>query len=1350
MLLASILVSVSASAQWTKPSVPTAQALSVGDECYLLNIDAEGFLVGANEWGTRASVDPTHGHKIYIQKFEGDDVTWDGESYFITNYVEQGGSAGNIMAMDFTSTTDIWMDRTPSVTATNQGFMFKDLGDNIYKIGFAKVNEESYSYEGAWYDAWLGVIPEMEDTRLYVCLPGSDTYDENNYQVRWIFLTPDDYTTYSSAMEQYLAAVELGEAIEEAKSENNGIDLSEVEAVYNNTSSTADELTEALQRTTDLVIAFQTASASATTPANYTPLITNASYDDDESDGWSGTSATVDYGVAEIYSWDANTFDYYQTISSLPQGVYRVGVTGFYRSGTNAVDCENYLNGAATQYVTLYATGGGQTNTAPLPLQHSGVSSTSLGGSTYSSSLGYVPNSMEAANIYFEAGQYTPAQTLISVDSEGTLTIGLQKTQSATDNWAIWDNWTLEYLGAGSDAYQLLTQQTLDAATDYEEMVASGEIEFYDHNAYDDYLAAVAALKSASTAEEVASAITAFETAVSVFETSVEAYSNFNTQYQEAEDWLTSQGAATDETDALAEFLDEAIDVLQNGELTADEINAQATVLSQLLYDAMASGMSDGDDCTSMLQNASLTTTGGWTSAVGPTWPVDDNPVGEAQNMVCDVYQELTGLQNGLYEFSTYDVYRAQDAGSVTGNEEFKAYIYINSYKKKMNGLLDGQSATSLYSDDYQLSSGQYVPNSAAGASAFFQAGYYKQTVYGLVTDGTMRIGYRNDLRYADGSRLWWGPATLVFRAKNAEALREATDMSLAEAEEMLTYICGQPEIDALNDAIAEASDATGDDIYTALVALKSAMADVDTCTTAYSNFLVALAQLEDAIATVEASEEDLAEAQSVLDDANVIYDNRTLGRDDVEALTESINSLVVSLKLGASDEASEENPQDVSDLIVNNTFDPTRGDKSTSTIEGWTTSALNGYKEYTASYNRAAIDLYQDLSGLPEGTYKVTVHTYYRAGYYNEEEERVANGEETHLTTLYAQTSDDTYSTPVMNLYEGATETLPDGVTSYYTLSDGKYAPDGTTASATYFAAGYYLNELTFLVPEDGEVTIGLEKTEVLSNDYEVVGEWNLYYMGDPDAGLTKQDVSSLIVNNTFDPLRGDKSTSTIEGWTTSALNGYKEYTASYNRAAIDLYQDLSGLPEGTYKVTVHTYYRAGYYNEEEERVANGEETHLTTLYAQTSDDTYSTPVMNLYEGATETLPDGVTSYYTLSDGKYAPDGTTASAAYFTAGYYLNELPFYVGSDGKARIGLKKDEILANDYEVVGEWNLYYYGTGNNLETLTGVENTAVAPVNAVSVGIYNLQGQRVQQLQRGVNIIKMEDGTVRKVIVK
>lgn len=83
LLVASLFVSLASFAQWTKPTAPAVAPMAIGEELYLYNKEADGFLVGANDWGTRASVSPTLGHKVYIEN-----GTADG-SYYITNYVLQ-------------------------------------------------------------------------------------------------------------------------------------------------------------------------------------------------------------------------------------------------------------------------------------------------------------------------------------------------------------------------------------------------------------------------------------------------------------------------------------------------------------------------------------------------------------------------------------------------------------------------------------------------------------------------------------------------------------------------------------------------------------------------------------------------------------------------------------------------------------------------------------------------------------------------------------------------------------------------------------------------------------------------------------------------------------------------------------------------------------------------------------------------------------------------------------------------------------------------------------------------------------------------------------------------------------
>ena len=1302
-----LMASVCAFAQWTKP-VPTGTTLAAGEECYLYNVEADAFFLGANDWDTRASVSELHGYKVWLEAHESDP-----SSYYITNYIEKGAPANQTLCVYIAGWDAVWIDQAKT-GESDKLFTFEDKGDGTYKIGLSALNKSFVPT--VWVDAYLGLIPAKEDTRLYICDVEGE-FDVSTFQTTWKIVSPTEYASYIPAKRAYNAAVKLGDAITKAKTENDGIDLSEVEAVYANTASTETELTAAYTRLEELVMAFQTASVSPEKPADYTPLIINPSYDDNNKDGWEGTNPGFQsFGNAEYY-W--TTYDINQTLTGLKNGVYRVGVTAFYRAGWADWDAEAYtkfLDGDnSSQHAKLYANTTAVAGlTTNLPLMSSGASVTSLTTDELQNTHGYVPNAMKSAAFYMENGQYTPT-TLLTIVNDGTLTIGLKKDTNIDGNWTIFDNWTLHYLGDTEEAYTFMKDDYLANSVDYMAYIENNDNVYYQMSAYDAYVNAQTALVNAETPAEITAAIGTYDAASKTLKTSIDAYAAYYAKFVEAEEFLVERGETFFGTgvEILAEYLqsDEgpseaypngaALYILYEGPLTAEQVTAEVAFLEKLMADAIATGMTDGTDCTELLKNASFAAEDGWTKQPGVTFPTNGNPVGEGPNMLFDISQNLTGLQNGLYEFTVNAAYLAADYSALTGEEDYKAYVYINGYKEKMNSVLSEPSETQAHSSDYYSEGVGYFPNSVDGAYAAFQAGRYKQTVYGLVTDGTMKVGLRNDLRYADGSRAWWTNANLIFRAKNVEILAEVIATTIPDAEALLANKAGQPEIDALSSAIATAKEAT-DGLYEVLVALKAAEDAVVASTATYVNLATAIANLKTTIDeySATASKESKENAEALYAEASAAYEASTYSNAEAIAKIEEINLAAVAMKMPVIDD--EQEIVDVSHLIVNNNFDPAKGDKNTGVIEGWTTGPMNGYKQNTVSYNRAAIDLYQDLVGLTPGKYKVTVHTYYRAGYYDEEWNRKEAGEETHLTTLYAQTTDKKFDTKVKNLYEDAQST--DYGVKVYTLANGLFAPDGTAPTVEFFNQGHYLNELEFVVGEDGKARIGLSKTEILANDYEVVGTWNLYYLG--AAEPEPIDMTSLIVNPDFDPAKGDKNTGVIEGWTTGPMNGYKQNTASYNRAEINLYQDLVGLTPGKYKVTVHTYYRAGYYDEEWNRKEAGEETHLTTLYAQTTDKKFDTKVKNLYEDAQST--DYGVKCYTLANGLFAPDGTAPTVEFFNQGHYLNELEFVVGEDGKARIGLSKTEILANDYEVVGSWKLYYLGAVEE-EKIDTVDMTSV-----------------------------------------
>ena len=1349
-------VCTSLMAQWTKPAAPASMPLTVGEECYLYNIGADAFFLGANDWSTRGSVSKTRGYKVYIEKYESETVAWDGESYYLTSYIEDGSPKGQVLCTFISGWDNIWVDRAKT-DPEDKAFTFQQQADGTYRIGMSNQNT-TFTLE-VYSDAWIGLIPSKADTRLYLCEEYSTAYDFSTCQLSWIFVKPADYEAYLAKSKQYDAALALGALIDDAKTRFPSLDISSAESVYQNTASTADELDAARAALISLMEDNASPSAMADVTNKY---ITNPSYDNNNNDGWSGTTPGFQqYGNAEFFN---KNYDYHQALK-VREGVYRLSLTGYYRAGSADKDAEALaaLEGgeSAPQNALLYAKNDLQGElTAPLPFVSVGATTEALSEGCVGNSYGNVPNSMMSGAVYMAANKYPATSLICMVGTDGALTIGLKKTAQIGDDWTLWDDWKLEYVGNSTEAYDYLRAQYLSGMTDYQELVEGGEITAYDHAAYAAYLAAKQALNSAASAADISAALATLVTTSENLGKSIEAYKLYQAKYEEAvafveekseqfmgegmevlSDYVQSDEAPSDEYPLFKNG--GALYILDNGPLNAEEIAAETAFLQQLMDDAIASGMADGTDCTSLIKNPHFEEAGGWTKEGLPEWPLGTETYKLAQGytILFNVYQTFSGLQNGLYELNLNDFFRPANSGEYSVDDNYRAYVYMNGYEKKMNLIDDGKTDAPLASDDVMIyDQSGYVPNSVEGAALAFENGRYTQKIFGLVTDGTLKIGVRNDLRY-EGCWGVWSDFKLIFRAKNPEVLAEVLQASLPQAKEMLQNKCGAEEISALQAAIA-AAEGEPEDAYDALVALKLAM---DAVTASTDNY----ALLHTAIANAEQTLNDYAETgsasalqtlTSLTEQAKAAYDANSYNAEQVAQTVVDLNAAVVAVKIPSG--GGEE--QDVSSLIVNNTFDPARGDKSAGTIEGWTTSAMNGYKENTVSYNRAGITLNQTLNGLPKGKYKVTVHTYYRAGYADADyalwQEDPAKS---HLTTLYAQTSADRFEKPIMNLCEDAQPEQVGG-SKCDQLSNGLYVPNGTSATVTWFNAGYYLNELEFTVPEDGNVTIGLEKTEVLPDDYEVVGAWHLYYYGDEDEP-TVTDYTSVIVNPTFDPAKGDKSTGVIEGWTTSAMNGYKENTVSYNRAGITLYQTLNGLPAGEYEVTVHTYYRAGYADADfalwQEDPAKS---HLTTLYAQTSEERFEKPIMNLCEDAQPEQVGG-SKCDQLSNGLYVPNGTSSTVTWFNAGYYLNSLKFTVPKDGTVTIGLEKTEVLPDDYEVVGAWHLYYYGKTDVIEVL---QNNAVT--TSVPAGIYGIDGSVRHELQKGINIVKMKDGSVKKVVIR
>lgn len=168
------------------------------------------------------------------------------------------------------------------------------------------------------------------------------------------------------------------------------------------------------------------------------------------SEGWDGTTAAVNAEVMNAEIFNAEEFDHYQEIPGLPAGQYKVTVMAFYRAGNGPADyaalqegkdsCDNVVLYANNEKVTLhrlaeFADGAHFGEDAWIEVaENSGL---------------YVPNSMSTAAILFDEQDLT--NTVIgTVGADGVLRLGLKKEIHITDDWCLFDNWKLEYVGEGA------------------------------------------------------------------------------------------------------------------------------------------------------------------------------------------------------------------------------------------------------------------------------------------------------------------------------------------------------------------------------------------------------------------------------------------------------------------------------------------------------------------------------------------------------------------------------------------------------------------------------------------------------------------------------------------------------------------------------------------------------------------------------------------------------------------------------------------------------------------------------------------------------------------------------------
>ena len=145
--------------------------------------------------------------------------------------------------------------------------------------------------------------------------------------------------------------------------------------------------------------------------------------------------------------WNAGIVTVSQVVRNMPAGVYRLSVQGFYRMGDMGPAAEARTNGTEILHAKFFANG----DSIPVMsvLDCAGMLE-GVGNSGYTG-YGLAPNSMGEASKFFSAGLYEHSFMFTLAEGVDTINLGVTKTGSVGNDWLIFDNFRLEYLGAKND-----------------------------------------------------------------------------------------------------------------------------------------------------------------------------------------------------------------------------------------------------------------------------------------------------------------------------------------------------------------------------------------------------------------------------------------------------------------------------------------------------------------------------------------------------------------------------------------------------------------------------------------------------------------------------------------------------------------------------------------------------------------------------------------------------------------------------------------------------------------------------------------------------------------------------------
>ena len=272
--------------------------------------------------------------------------------------------------------------------------------------------------------------------------------------MRWLFVEANQVSNfeehvrlnYAEQIKDLIAKVQKLEKVphtEEMEGVDNELDtqLSECLALADGVRN-ADEFSTLKGKVINAAVDFlsNATPSDVRKPFDLTFMVENAAIDDNT--GWS-VKPTFSNSCCEFYQ---TTFNFYQNISHLPQGTFKVLVQAFQRPGAYETAYSDYQNGTNKVNTVLYA----GSNKVTIKHIADGARRTSLHSDDVKvgTPTRYIPNSMASAAAYFAKKLYDNEVLATTDAKDATLKIGLRGTVSTSNFWTVFDNFRLYFYGS--------------------------------------------------------------------------------------------------------------------------------------------------------------------------------------------------------------------------------------------------------------------------------------------------------------------------------------------------------------------------------------------------------------------------------------------------------------------------------------------------------------------------------------------------------------------------------------------------------------------------------------------------------------------------------------------------------------------------------------------------------------------------------------------------------------------------------------------------------------------------------------------------------------------------------------